>query len=162
MPEITFRNAWRKSDAGLVRDAREFWLSLDVLSPEQIDERASELCALAYSEGRIVGASTANVFAFPRLRARFAYYRTMIDPGFRRQRLASRLCVYSRDRLAEWGRENPEEKLKGLFIVLEAEEFRGRQHVPLARQLDLNLVLVGYTPKGYQMRVVWFPDATVE
>jgi hypothetical protein len=49
-----------------------------------------------------------------------------------------------------------------LFIVIEAEEFRGRQHVPLARQLDLNLVLVGYTPKGYQMRVVWFPDATVE
>jgi hypothetical protein len=94
MAEITFRNAWRKSDAALVRDAREFWRSLDVLSPEQIDERASELCALAYSEGRVVGASTANVFAFPRLRSRFASIRgvALRSGGASTRRKRSKAC----------------------------------------------------------------------
>lgn len=162
MSEITFRNAWHRRDPDLVRDAKEFWRSLDVLAPEQIEERTTQLCALAYSKGQIAAASTVHLFDFPRLRSRFAYYRTMVSPDFRRKNLASRLCVYSRDRLAEWARENPEEKIKGLFIVLEAQEFRHRQHIPIGTQLDLKLILVGYTPSGYQMRVVWFDDATVE
>lgn len=162
MADIEFRTVWGKSEPNLVRDAREFWLKLDALEPNQLDERAKQLCAMAYSGGQVAAVSTVHLFDFPRLRSRFFYYRTTVDPGFRRQRLASRLCVYSRDRLAEWSREHPEDKVKGLFIVIEAEEFRSRQHVPIAKQLDLNLVLVGYTPSGYQMRVVWFSDASVE
>lgn len=145
-----------------MRDAREFWLALDALEPQQIDERAKQLCAVAYEGGSLVAVSTVHFFDFPRLRSRFFYYRTTVAPGQRRQRLASRLCVYSRDQLAQWSREHPEEKMKGLFIVIEAEEFRSRQHVPVATQLDLKLILVGYTPTGHQLRVVWFPDATVE
>lgn len=162
MPHITFRTAWAGSDPELIRDAKSFWLGIGALSPDQIEARAKELCALAYADGQVAAASTVHLFDLPRLRARFFYYRTTVAPGFRRQRLASRLWVHSRDRLAEWARANPEAKVMGLFIVIEAEEFRGRQHAPVARQLDLNLVLVGYTPSGYQMRVVWFNDATVE
>lgn len=162
MSEIEFRNAWRRQDPDLVCEAKEFWRRQDVLAPEQIEERATQLCALAYANGEVAAASTVHLFEFPRLRSRFAYYRTMVSPEFRRKNLASRLCSYSRLRLSEWSRENPEEKLKGLFIVLEAEEFRHRQHVPIGIQLDFKLVLVGYTPSGYQMRVVWFDDATVE
>jgi hypothetical protein len=132
------------------------------MSPEDIEERAGQLCAVAYADGKIAAASTAHIYDFPRLRSRFAYYRTIVSPDFRRQNLASRLCVYSRDRLAEWARANPEEKIKGLFIILQAEEFRHRQHLPIVTKLDLELMLVGYTPSGHQMRVVWFDDATVE
>jgi GNAT superfamily N-acetyltransferase len=163
MAEIEFRLAWGRNDAAMERDAKGFWRALDALPPEEIDERAKQLCAVAYEAGgKVVAVSTVHLQDFPRLRSRFFYYRTTVDPGHRRQRLASRLCVYSRDRLNEWAREHPEEKLKGLFILIEAEEFRGRQHVPVAKQLDLDLILVGYTPTGYQMRIVWFKDATVE
>lgn len=162
MSDITFLTAWRKQDAELVRDAHAFWREQDVMSAEDMAQRIKELCALAYVDGKVAAVSTAHLYDFPRLRSRFAYYRTIVDSKFRRKNLASRLCVYSRDRLAEWARENPEEKIKGLFIVLQAEEFRHRQHVPIGTQLDLKLVLVGYTPGGYQIRIVWFPDATVE
>ncbi len=162
MTEISFSFVWRKSDLSIVCDVQEFWRGLDMLGSEEIEQRASEICSVARSAGKVVAVSTAATFDYPRLRARFAYYRTAIAAEFRQQRLAARLCVYSRDKLTEWSRENPEEKLKGLFIILQAEEFRGRQHVPVYTQLGLNLSLVGYTPSGYQMRVEWFPNATVE
>lgn len=139
-----------------------FWRATRTLYPDEIEERASQFCALAYNDGQVVAASTGHLFDFPRLRSRFVYYRTIVDASVRRQRLASRLCVFSRDRLAEWVREHPEEKAQGLFIVIQADEFKHRQHVPVARQLSLDLVLVGYSPSGHQMRVVWFPDANVE
>jgi GNAT superfamily N-acetyltransferase len=163
MAEVEFRLAWGRDDAAMERDARGFWKALDALPPDEIEERAKQLCAVAYEAGgKVAAVSTVHLLDFPRLRSRFFYYRTTVDPLSRRQRLASRLCAYSRDRLNEWAREHPEENVKGLFIVIEAEEFRGRQHVPVARQLDFDLVLVGYTPGGYQMRIVWFPDAVVE
>lgn len=162
MSAITFKFCWRKNDSALVRDARMFWQATQTLYPEEIEERSAQLCALAYRDGQVVAASTGHLFDFPRLRSRFVYYRTIVDAGVRRQRLASRLCVFSRDRLAEWARANPEEKIAGLFIVIQAEEFKVRQHVPVAKQLSLDLVLVGYTPSGHQIRIVWFADANVE
>lgn len=163
MPDIIFRMAWHKSDPVFVNDAKAFWNEIGVvMTPAEADQRASELCALAYSNRRVVAVSTAAPFDYARLKSRFAYYRTTVAPDFRRQRLAARLCVYSRDRLAEWAREHPEQNIKGLFIVLQAEEFRSRQFVPVYTQLGLRLILVGYTPGGYQMRVEWFPDASVE
>jgi len=164
MAEFEYRFAWRKDDPALVRDAKAFWRNLAVLSPEDMEERAGQLCAAAYRRNELIAAATVHLFDWPRLRARFAYYRTMVAPDVRHRNLASHLCVYSRDLLAQWARENPEERLKGLFIVLQAEEFRHHKHVhlPVGQQLDLDLVLVGYTPGGHQIRVVWFKDATVE
>lgn len=162
MAEIAFHFAWGRRDQKLIDDARRFWHAQDVMSEEDIETRAKQLCAVAYVNGKVAGLSTIFPYDYPRLRSRFAYYRTIVSPEFRRQNLASRLCLYSRDRLAQWAAENPEEKLKGLLIVLQAEEFQHRQHAPIIAQLDLKLVLVGYTSEGQQIRIVWFDDATVE
>jgi len=163
MAEISFRLAWEKNDPVLQRDAREFWLGLGgAVTPQEIEERVTQLCALAYAGGKVVALSTISLYDYPRLRSRFAYYRTSVAEGFRRQRMAVRLCAYSRDRLQEWARENPEVGLQGLFIVLQAKEFKRDQHVPVARRDDVEFVLVGYTPGGYQLRIVWFDGASVE
>jgi len=159
---MEFRFAWGRHDQKLVDDARQFWREQDVMSPEDIEARAKDLCVLAYSSGRVAAASTVYLYDFPRLRSRFAYYRTLVGADFRRQKLSARLCVFSRDAMKQWARENPEEKLKGLFIIPEAEEYRPHLHEPVIRRHGLEFVLVGYTPGGYQMRVVWFDDATVE
>lgn len=162
MTDITFRTVWRQQEPEAIRDAQGFWRGLGVLSPEEIDGRVNELCAVAYVDGELAAASTIVLLEFPPLRSRFAYYRTIVAPHFRKQRLASRLCVYSHDRLAEWAREHPEEKIKGLLIALEAEEFRHVRRMPVWKVLELHLIFMGYTPNGYQRRIVWFPDVTVE
>jgi len=67
----------------MIRDAREFWRGLDVMSPEDIEERAGQLCALAYADGKVAGALTVHLYDFLRLRSRFAYFRTIVSPDFR-------------------------------------------------------------------------------
>lgn len=161
MAEIMFRTAWQQNNQALIEDAGEFWRDMDVMSPEDIEARTKELCALAYAEGKVVAVSTAALFDFPRLRAGFAYYRTVIAPEFRRQRLAVRLCGYSRDLLALWARENPELKIKGLYMVFQAEEFHSEPHVPIEKRHGVDFVLIGYTSNGDRIRVVWFDDAIV-
>jgi hypothetical protein len=131
------------------------------MSPEDIEARANELCALAYANGKVIAVSTAAPFDFPRLRACFAYYRTVIAPEFRRQQLAVRLCAYSRDLLAAWARENPEVKIKGLYMIFQAEEFHSGRYVPIERRPGIDFVLIAYTPNGDRVRVVWFDDAIV-
>lgn len=162
MTEIKFRRGWRRHDPQLIDDARQFWRDMDVMSPEDIEARTKELCALAYVDGKIAAVSTAAPYDFPRLRARFAYYRTLIAPDYRRQRLAVQLCVYSRDVLAAWARENPEMKIKGLFMAFQAEEFHKHPFVPVERRPGIDFILVGYTPTGDRMRVTWFDGVTVE
>jgi hypothetical protein len=162
MPEITFRTAWRRDDAALIRDAKQFWRGLGLaMSEEEAGERARELCAVAYEGNKLVAVSTAMPYIYPRLRSRFAFYRSMVAPEFRRQNLASRLCVYSRDVLANWSFAHPEEKLMGLLIVFESDQFKGHRNAPIALQLGLQLYLVGYKIDDH-IRVVWFNHATVE
>ncbi len=131
MAEIKFRTAWRQQDPQLIRDASEFWRGLDVMSPEDIEERTSQLCALAYADGKVVAVSTVHLYDFPRLRSRFAYYRTMSAPDFRQPKPASRLCVYSRDGLRNGRARIRKRKSKGYSSVLEAEEFRHASTFPL-------------------------------
>lgn len=160
--EISFCLAWQNSEPVLAGHAMTFWDQIGlVMKTEEIEKCASELCALAYTEGRVMAVSTAHLFDFPRLRSRFFYYQTTVSADFRRQHLASRLCSYSRDRLAEWSKEHPEDKMQGPFIVIQAEEFKRRQHVPIATQDDLKPVRVGYTPSGHQLRIIRFHDASV-
>lgn len=133
MSDITFKFRWKAGDADPVREARMFWQRTQTLYPDEIEERATQLCALAYRDGQVVAASTGHFLDAPRIRSRLIYYRTIVDASVRRQRLASRLCVFSRDRLAERARNNPDEKIQGLFIIIQADELRRRHHAPVAK-----------------------------
>lgn len=163
MSDITFRAAWRNPAEDVVRDAQGFWLRQGVaMTPEASGERPRQLCAAAYAEGEMVALSTAVPYFWAPLRTRFAYYRSLVAAEFRRQNIASRLCVYSYDLLQAWSRQNPEEKLMGLFIAFQSDEFKGHRHAPVAQQLGLQLPIVGYTQEGHHLRVVWFEHATIE
>lgn len=164
MPDIGFRFAWRGRDPEVLADARRFWQSLGgVVRSEEAEERERELCAAAYSGGDVIAVSTATITDYPRLGGSFAFYRTAVAPSFRRQSVAAKLCAYSRDKLAQWSRENPEEKVKGLFIAVQSDDlFRERRHLPVISKEGLDFIFVGYGQTGFQIRVVWFAHATVE
>lgn len=163
-PEIGFRFAWKARDPEVLAGARQFWRDLGgALTPEEIEERSSELCAVAYSAGEVIGVSTVRMTDYPRLGGRFAFYRTVVAPAFRRQEVAARLCAYSRDRLAQWSLENPEEKVKGLLIAVQSDElFLKRRHLPIISLQGLDFVFAGYGQTGYQIRVIWFAHTTIE
>ena len=154
------RPAWRLDDPEIARDAVAFWQRMQILPPGvQPEDRASELVAVAYANGEVVGVATAQLAQIKTLRGRFAAYRCAVDPAHRRQGLARALTVFSRDLLEQWSLQHPEEKVLGLAAVVENPDLAARLREPVWPTLRLNLA--HFLPDGRQLRVAWFAHARV-
>jgi len=163
LSDVTFRFVWKQPDPGLRRDVSIFWAELGALPPETIEERLDELCAVAYVDGQVAASATVRKLYIAHMRSQFFYYRTTVSPNLRRQRVAWRLLAFSRDRLTEWSQGQPAEKVRGITFTLEADDlFRTRRSLPVIADEGLDLLFVGFTNSGQQIRVLWFEDATIE
>jgi len=160
--EFDFRPAWRKADPQIENDAREFWRAMRLIAPPEIERRIPELVAAAYENGRLVAVSTAEFSMLPQLRARFAMYRCLVSPEYRRHHLSYRISGYSREVLEQWSLQNPHEKVVGMAAIIQAREYKFKQREPLWPEYGLNLNLVGYNNVGSQIRVAWFKHGLVE
>lgn len=160
--EFTFEEAWRKDDPKHAEDAKAFWESLGLVSGPERERRVSELIAIARQGGEVVAVSTASLGMLPQLKARFAIYRCAVSPAFRRHALSYRISGWSRERLEEWSAAHPEEAVVGMAAIIQAQEYRIKQHEPTWPEHNLHLNLVGYTQRGEQIRVAWFNHARVE
>ena len=162
MPPIQYVTAWRRDDPKHVADAMAFWSELGMLSAEAAEQRASELCSLAYAAGRLVGLSTVKLQMAEPLRSRLAFYRCAVVPELRRQSLAIMLTRHTLITMEGWSHENPDEKVNGLATVLQADELDEKALNPVWSEHYGNLNLVGHTPAGAQIRLAWFRHARLE
>ncbi|MEA3015071.1 MAG: hypothetical protein QOD42_3616 [Sphingomonadales bacterium] len=156
-PDFEFRPAWRLNDPQIEKDAVEFWNRLGIL-PKKVkpEERARELTAVAYKDGRIVGVHTARLGRLDQVRARLAMLRSAVDPDCRRTRVSFALTLYTRALLERWSKEHPEERLAGLGAILESRELAGRGNEPYWP--TTRFILAGFMPDGRQLRISWFED----
>ena len=153
--EFEFRPAWLRRDAAIEADAIHFWQRLGILPPGVAPEdRARELVAAAYKDGRLVAVATAALARLEFLRARFAMLRAAVDPEHRRGRAAFGLALHCRALLESWSQAHPEERVAGIGAIIEAPELVARQKEPYWPTTQLGLV--GYTAAGRQIRVSWF------
>lgn len=151
------RPAWRRDDAAIEADAVDFWGRLDILPSEvRPEERAKELAAVAYQDGRLVGVTTASLGRLEQVRARLAMLRGAVDPEHRRSYVAQALALYTRELIEEWSRENPHERVGGLGAIIESPDLVARQKEPFWPMTRFGLI--GYAPNGRQIRVSWFED----
>jgi len=157
---IEFRTAWKMSDSGLEHDAKAFWTGRGPRLPLKVnlDDRAYDLCAVAYYDGQTVGVSTAIIEFVPEFRSRMAVYRCAVVKAFRRTPLSWRITEYSQGILERWSMENPDEKVMGLMAVMQSRELilRYPQVFGVA-----NMVFTGFSPHGFPIRVAWFKHATI-
>lgn len=160
-PRIVFRQAWRGDEPKLQEDAKAFWQSLDAL-PKGVnpDYRVRELCAVAYHEDRPIAVSTAAVRPLSILRCDMAFARWLVAPPFRGTEVAWRLAVFTRNILSRWSGNHPEEQVKGMAIIVQGNAYANIRSLPVWPRSDL--MLVGYTARGEQVRAVWFDHAEVE
>lgn len=151
---------WRERDEALQSDARALWRELSVL-PEGVDPdlRAEEIVSAAYVEDSLVAVSTAFIREIEFLKARFAMFRCVVAPAFRRHTLARVVAGHSRGVLEAWSYEHPEERVSGMGAVVQNADILNSPRRPIFR--TSGLTLVGYTPKGEQIRVAWFNHARV-
>lgn len=161
MEDIGIIQAWRRDDPRPVADAKAFWRQLG-LPQDVIEERAAELCIVAYLGDTLAGVSTARLAEFAPLKGRFAHMRCAVSPAARRKDVAARIMGHTRTVLEAWAADNPEEKLLGMIAVLQSHELREKQREPLWPIYGIDLNLIGYTPRGEQVRVGWFRHARVD
>ena len=162
MPGVLLSPAWRLGDEKIVQDAKEFWRAQDVMGPEDMERRASQLVTVAYAGEKIIGVLTARLMDLDILRARFAMFRALVAPEWRRRTVAYQLTASARDLLEQWSLDNPQEKIVGMVAAIQADEFKERRHSPTVPEFGLNFNLIGYTEAGEQIRVIWFKHAVVE
>ncbi len=161
MSGITLRTAWRANEKELERDAKTFWQSQGQLLPAGVDpdERARELCAVAYRDGQAVGVSTATLEFVPQFRSRMAVYRCAVAKDLvTLPPLSWGITDYSRKVLEQWSLENPNEKVMGLMAIVQARAFIERYPQIVA---PLNMTFTGFTAAGFPIRVAWFKHATI-
>jgi len=153
--------AWQRNDAKIIKDATDFWLKLRVLPPDVTPEqRVRELCAAAYVGDELAGVSTIELRHAPNLRCRLGFFRCLVSSAHRHRRIARRLTVYSRELLEQWSKDHPEEKILGMAAILESPNFDLLARRP--KWGESKLWLIGYTPKGQQIRLTWFDHARLE
>ncbi len=156
-PGYDIRPAWRLDDPQLEADAIAFWNRLGILPPDvRPEDRVKELAAVAYRNGRLAAVATIALGRVEQVRARLGMLRAATDPEHRRSHIAQALGIFTRDLLERWSMEHPEERVAGMGAVIESENLRGREKEPIWP--TTRLVLVGYTPRGQQLRVAWFKD----
>lgn len=154
-PGYDIRPAWRLGDAGIEADAIAFWNRLGILpSGVTPEERARELAAVAYRDGRIVGVHTIALARLELVRARLGMLRSAVDPEHRRSRVSMALSVFTRDLLEQWSKDNPGERLAGLGAIVEGPNLFERAREPFWPTTRFGVV--GYMPDGRQIRVSWF------
>jgi len=151
------RPAWRRDDPAIEADAIEFWTRLELL-PEGVspEERAKQLIAAAYKDGRLVAVSTATLDYFEFLRARFAVIRGSTDPEFRRSHAQLALSQASREAIHQWARANPDENYAGAIAFVDRREWGEFARLPVWPESELQFA--GYDQRGRQIRVRWFED----
>lgn len=149
------RAAWRRDDPEIEADAIAFWTRLGLLPPGvEPAERAKELIAVAYADGKLVAVATATIEWIPELRARFAILRGATDPDYRRSHAQLSLAVPSREALRDWAIAQPGEKLAGGLAFVEPAEWGEFTRLPVWPESEL--ALVGYDDNGRQVRAAWF------
>ena len=148
---ISYLRVWRRRDRRVAQDAVAMWTRAGVLprgvSPEA---RAEELVIAIYDGETMAGCLTADIQVLPRLREKFAFCRSFIAPAWRGRRLTDRLMIDGHDELGRWSKEHPEEGLAGCAAIYQ-NKVLGRSPVEPS-----GLSLIGYTPQGDQLRVLWF------
>ena len=153
--EVILLPAWQRKDAKIEADAIALWQRLGVLpATVESEERAKELCSAAYLDGTLVGVSTVTLDMLPQLRCRFGFFRCLVDPTHRQKQIGRRLAVHSREVLCAWSKDHPEAEIAGMAAVIETKDLGGFEKEPFWPASGLTLI--GYTPKGQQLRVTWF------
>jgi len=149
------RPAWRRDDPEIAADAIGFWSRLGLL-PKDVapGQRAQELVAAAYKDGRLVAVSTAHIETIDFLGARMAVIRGATDPDYRRSHAQLALAAPSRRALEEWALANPDERCAGGIVFVDPAEWGDFARLPVWPESELQLA--GYDQRGSQIRLRWF------
>ena len=161
MAEPVLKPVWRMNDVVAERDVLAFWREEKLLSQDMdLASRLQELCVIAYADSRVVAVSTAVLTRLEQVRARVAMLRFAVAANYRGQHLATNVLEMARRQLQDWAAAHPEEKVMAIGTVVQARGLGSKLTEAVFSPSGLSVI--GHTAKGEQLRLAWFPGATVD
>ncbi len=148
---------WGKVTPELQAELADFWIGHKAMvDVERAKLRAQQaVCVLRDADGALCGVATAFVQVRPRLRQPMYYFRQFIAPAHRQQQQALPIFKASCEILEAANREKPQ--CLGVLMEIENPDLaRVFSHVVGART---GAVFLGYSPRGHQLRAVYFKGA---
>ena len=148
---------WKQVTPELREELKAFW-SGNKLTVE--DTRADQaVCVIRDEEGAIQGVATAALKILPRLRQPMYYYRLFLAPDLRGHQHFLPFFRHALQALQDYNAGLPKPESLGLLFELENGKI-GKAY-PHAYEPDFNAVFIGYSPRGLQLRVSYFENATL-
>jgi hypothetical protein len=148
---------WRHVTPELQAELAAFWLSHNAMGDaERADARALQaVCVLRDEAGTLCGVATAMLRTIPRLRQPTYYYRMFIAPAHRKAQQALPIFRAACEILEGANKDQPE----SLGVLLEVENPDLARVFTHAIGARTGAAFIGYSPRGHQLRVVYFEGA---
>ena len=150
-------SVWRNVTPELQAELAQFWLSNGAMvDAERANARAMQaVCVVRDAGGALCGVATAMLRILPRLRQPTYYYRQFFAPSFRGQAQALPVFQAACRILEEANRDKPE----SLGVLMEIENAGLATLFSEAIGERTGGVFIGYSPRGFQLRVIYFQGA---
>jgi len=152
-------NVWRQSTPELQAELVDFWTRHGAIAdPARAALRAKQAVLVARdADGQLVGVGTALLRIIPRLRQPTYYYRQFFAPEHRGNKGAVPFFQQAVGILEAGNAEKPESL--GVLLELENAALDGRFND--AVEPRTGATFIGYSPRGFQLKVVYFKDAVL-
>src|SRR5262245_60008523 len=152
-------DVWRKVTPELQAELVEFWARHNAIpDAERAKARALQaVCIARNAQGALCGVATAMLRIIPRLRQPTYYFRQFFAPEMRGQQQA-RPFFQEACRILEAGNRQKPESL-GILLAIENQGLN--PHFAKAVGPSTGAVFIGYSPRGFQLRVIYFEGATL-
>jgi hypothetical protein len=162
--DVTLVNVLELDNASEIKSkAFEFWKKHKViLKPEALEQRASELLMVAFDENRnVIATSTYVKSRVKLLNDNWLYqYRCFVEPDCRVLGFDVHLTLKSLQTLENEARSDQDRPV-GVFVVVENPKLNEDKIHRAAVWRAYQMYFIGYTSKGYPIRVYYFEGAKI-
>jgi hypothetical protein len=156
---LAIEPVWKQVTPALADELVELWRRNHALvNPAQARARAEQaVCVARDATGALCGVGTAIARVLPRLRQPLYYYRQYFAPEIRGQGQA--IAFYNKARQVLEAYNAALAAPESLGVLVELENRMLARHYTRAYEPVADSTFIGYSPKGLQLRVSYFPEA---
>lgn len=157
-----FFPVWQQVTPALTQELVAFWREHNAISDEAAAQQRTQqvVCIARDKEGALCGVGTAVLKIIPRLRQPTYYYRQFFSKALRGQH--QELTFFQRCKQVLQDYNASLKRPESLGILLEIENAKIAATYKRAIEPGFEAVFIGYSPRGLQLRVSYFDDATLQ
>lgn len=150
---------WKQMTPELTAELLAMWQREQAMrNPALAAARAEQaVCIARDADGALCGVGTAVIRVLPRLRQPMYYYRQFFASSVRGQKQTVPFFEQARATLAAYHAALPAPESLGLLMELENPQLAARYILAQSQ----NSTFIGYSPRGFQLRVCYFDGATL-